>query len=427
MSADPEPATPARLLCVDDEPNILSAMRRLFRGGPYAVETAPSAAQALERLAQAPCDIVISDMRMPGMDGAEFLERVRQQWPDTVRILLTGYADMASTVAAINQAEIFRYLAKPWNEAELLHTVEQALARKRLKEERDRLLELTRQQNAQLTRLNGELEARVAQRTEALNRSNAQLHRAWLTSIKVFTGLMEVRGGGLAGHARRVAETARDIARQMRLSETDVQDVFLGGLLHDVGKLGLPDAVLATPLRDMTSGELQQYRRHAVLGEQALMPLENLQTVAGYVRSHHERFDGRGHPDGLHGEDIPLGARILALANDLDHLLHDQRPAGETPLSLVRQRVTEMREGRFDPQVVDAWLALDHARAANDDQVVTVGALRPGDVLARDWFSEDGLLLLAAERRFDAALIQQVRQFQASTARPIRLHVRHAD
>lgn len=425
MNTIPAPERTAHLLCVDDEPNILSALRRLFRGSPYTVDTAPSGAEALLRLAEAPYDIVISDMRMPGMDGAELLEQVRLRWPDTVRIMLTGFSDMASTVAAINQGEIFRYLAKPWNEAELLHTVEQALERKRLKDERDRLLQVTREQNEALAQMNGELEARVARRTESLAQVNAQLHRAWLTSIKVFTGLMEMRSGGLAGHARRVAELARDIARQLGLNSAEVQDVFLAGLLHDVGKLGLPDTVLTLPLREMTPAELGQYRQHPTLGEQALMPLENLQAAARFVRAHHERHDGRGFPDGLQGDEIPLGARILALANDVDNQLNGRHGTKPLPLATVRQRVGELRATRYDPAVVDAWLGLAQGRTPAQAQTVGVADLRPGDVLTQDWINADGLLMLATDRELDARLIEQIRQYQVRAVQPIRLHIRH--
>ncbi|MDA0191736.1 MAG: response regulator, partial [Proteobacteria bacterium] len=113
---DEAPAAPWRLLCVDDEPNILSALRRLFRQGGYDVVVAGSGAEGLLRMEEGSFDLVISDMRMPEMDGARFLEQVRRRWPDTVRILLTGYADISSTVEAINKGEIYRYLSKPWND-----------------------------------------------------------------------------------------------------------------------------------------------------------------------------------------------------------------------------------------------------------------------------------------------------------------------
>lgn len=295
----------------------------------------------------------------------------------------------------------------------LLDVTERRLARQALLDSQGRLAQEVAARTQELVR-----------RTEELARSNAQLHRAWLTSIKVFTGLMEVRGSGLAGHARRVAESARDIARHMGLTETEVQDVFLGGLLHDVGKLGLPDVVLTTAVREMTPAEWHQYRQHALLGEQALMPMDNLQVVAKFVRSHHERFDGLGHPDGLHGEQIPMGARILALANELDHLLHGRQTAVALTPAMARQQVSEARGSRFDPAVVDAWLALDPLHATPEDRIVSVSQLRPGDILARDWVSSDGLLLLAAEREFDARLIEQIRQFQAKSPRPVRLHIR---
>lgn len=412
-----------RVLCVDDEPNILAALQRVFRGSGLWVRTASSGAEALGLLAADVYDVVISDMRMPEMNGAELLEAVRLRWPDTARIMLTGFSDASSTLAAINRAEIFRYLAKPWNDEELLHTVAQALERKRLKTERDQLLLQTQEQNQALARLNDELELRVTQRTEALAQANLQLHRAWLTSIKVFTGLMETRSGGLAGHGRRVAELARGIARQMRLTEQEQKDVFLGGLLHDVGKLGLPDAVLTKRLRDFSPAELAQYRQHITLGEQALMPLENLQAAASLVRSHHERFDGRGQPDGLHGEQIPLGARILALANDVDNMLNGRHSPLPMPVDVVRQRVIDSSENRYDPAVVAAWVALLNLQAATPDRLLSVTELRPGDVLAQDWTDTNGLLLLAAEQVLDLRLIEQIRKYQAIERQALRLYV----
>jgi response regulator RpfG family c-di-GMP phosphodiesterase len=132
-------AGPAMLLFVDDEENILSSLKRLFRPHGYAVLTATSGERGLELLGQHPVDLVISDMRMPEMDGAQFLERVRRDWPDTVRILLTGYADISSTVAAINRGEIYRYISKPWEDNDVVLVVKQALERKMLEREKKRL------------------------------------------------------------------------------------------------------------------------------------------------------------------------------------------------------------------------------------------------------------------------------------------------
>lgn len=158
------------VLLVDDEPNILAALRRLFRRDGHRLLTATGGAEALQVLEREGVDVVISDMRMPGMDGAAFLEQVAARWPGTVRILLTGYADLGSAVAAVNRAGIHRYLSKPWDDEELRRTVREALERKRLEQERRRLERLTYRQNEQLQELNARLEEKVAERTRELGR-----------------------------------------------------------------------------------------------------------------------------------------------------------------------------------------------------------------------------------------------------------------
>ena len=169
-TAAPTPALGAvwTVLCVDDEANILSALKRVLRSAGYCVVTAGDAAQALVRLEEMPIDIVISDMRMPGMDGAALLEQVQQRWPAIPRLLLTGHADMGATVAAINRGKIFRYLHKPWDDHELKAALGEAVDRIALEREKARLEALTREQNEQLRVLNQDLEQRVDTRTAEL-------------------------------------------------------------------------------------------------------------------------------------------------------------------------------------------------------------------------------------------------------------------
>jgi response regulator RpfG family c-di-GMP phosphodiesterase len=174
MSETPEPAT---LLFVDDEPGILSALRRLFRPHGYRILVAESGAAGLAQLEQEPIDLIISDMRMPEMDGAAFLKQVCQRWPSTMRILLTGYADVTSTVAAINEGEIYRYIAKPWDDQEIVNTVRDALDRQRLESENRRLTALTQAQNEELKALNAGLEQKVAERTAELQQALSRVEQ----------------------------------------------------------------------------------------------------------------------------------------------------------------------------------------------------------------------------------------------------------
>ncbi|MHB8746418.1 MAG: response regulator, partial [Gammaproteobacteria bacterium] len=174
-------ATPAALgvLFVDDEQNILASLRRLVRPQGYRVFIAASGAEGLEIIERESIDLVVSDMRMPGMDGAAFLAAVAQRRPDTVRILLTGYSDMASTIDAINKGGIYRYLTKPWEDNDLLLTVQSALKHKALERERDQLLELTRRQNEELKSFNAELEKRVEARTAEIKQTADMLDLAY--------------------------------------------------------------------------------------------------------------------------------------------------------------------------------------------------------------------------------------------------------
>ncbi|MFC5302545.1 HD domain-containing phosphohydrolase [Azospira restricta] len=417
---------PWRLLCVDDEPNILSSLRRLLRSSGYQVTLANSGAEGLEALAKEEADLVISDMRMPVMDGAQFLDQVRQRWPDTVRILLTGYADIASTVAAINRGEIFRYIAKPWDDEEVLQTIRKALERKALEREKARLEALTVRQNEELKALNQSLEEKVQARTQELALANEKLKGSFLTSVKVFANLIELREGALAGHSRRVADLARKIAAKMGLAGRDLQDVFLAGLLHDIGKIGLPDSLLAKPVTHMSGDDLGAYRKHTIKGEQSLMALDELRGAAALLRSHHERFDGQGFPDGLSGLAIPLGARILALANDYDGLQIGIISPRRLNPEEAKKLIVDGRGKRYDPQVVDAFLSIFGSvePEPGGGVLVPLADLQPGMVLARDLVTRDGVLLLAADYLLDERLIRQIQDYARAEGGLHGLHIR---
>ncbi|MDD3353187.1 HD domain-containing phosphohydrolase [Zoogloea sp.] len=415
MNAAPD--TPSfTLLCVDDEANILSSLRRLFRPHGYTVLIASGGAEGLEILDREKVDLIISDMRMPGMDGATFLTEARKRHPDVVRLLLTGYADMESTIAAINAGQIARYISKPWNDQEVVLTVREALERKALEREKNRLEALTRAQNAELKTLNASLEQKVEARTAELRGAHEKLKQHFLTSIRVFSNLIELREGAISGHSRRVADLARKIALRLHFSAADAQDVMLAGLLHDVGKIGLPDELLAKPVSHMTGDELGLLRKHPVTGQAALMGLENLRKAGTYIRSHHERWDGQGYPDRLSGLTIPYGARILAVANEYDGLqigtLSPRKLKAEEALTFIQHN----RGKRYCPQVVDALvdiLGATEVISASTSEL-NPAALRPGMVLARDLLTRDGVMLLAADFVLDESLIRQLRELEAS-------------
>ena len=434
MSETPAPAT---LLFVDDEPSILSALRRLFRPHGYRILIAESGAAGLAILEQEAVDLNISDMRMPEMDGATFLKQARSRWPGTVRILLTGYADVTSTVAAINEGEIYRYIAKPWDDTEIVNTVRDALERQRLESENKRLTALAQAQNEELKALNAGLEQKVAERTSEVRqvlamveKAHGELKKSFLTSVQVFAGLSELRvghsGGAQAGHGRRVADWARNLAHRLEVGEAEVQNVMLAGLLHDIGKLGLPDELLSKPFNMLTADQRAQVMKHPQIGQNLLMAIERFKDVATLVRHHHECFDGTGYPDRLAGMAIPLGARILSVANDYDSLQIGtlvQRPL--RPEEAITFLI-DNRGKRYDPAVVDAFVKLiaETRKSGPVELPLRTMHLKPGMVLTRELAHRDGYLLLAKGSVLTADIINQLVRLEQTEQHNLTVYIR---
>jgi response regulator RpfG family c-di-GMP phosphodiesterase len=421
------------LLCVDDDPHVLSALRRLLSIQGHRLLMAGSGEEGLEMLRHTDVDLVLSDMKMPGMDGAQFLEQVKAHSPDTIRILLTAYPDLHSTVTAINRAGIYRYVEKPWDNDVLLQILDDALQRKLLEREKAQLERLTQQQNRELKQLNANLESQVRARTaelratlEALEQAHDKLKNNFLTSVKVFTNLIEQRGGTMLGHSRHVAEFGRQIASYMKLDESEAQDITLAGLLHGIGQLGLSDTLMRTPLNVLSSDERLAVMSHPIKGQAALMAVEQLAGAGKLIRSYRENYDGTGYPDRLSGSNIPLGARVLSVAHDYNAAQEGDLTGRRLSKSHARGLIVAGRGTRYDPAVVDAFLAIvdDVAARRIREQPVSPEDLRDGMVLARDLVTADGLLLLAKDCVLDAGLIDGLRKFELPRDKQLQVYVR---
>jgi response regulator RpfG family c-di-GMP phosphodiesterase len=427
MNAEAISAVTSTILCVDDEPNILSALRRLFRAKGYHVQIALGGEEGLALMEEEHIDLVISDMRMPDMDGAQFLEKVRARWPECIRILLTGYSDIQSIVAAVNCGEIHRYIAKPWDENDIVQVVHQALERKALLDDKQRLEKLATEQNEQLRILNATLEEKVQERTTKLRLANDKLKENFITSIKVFSTLIEMRGGKLVGHSRQVAYLARKIANEMQLSPTESQDVFVAGLLANIGKIGFSDELLELSLTQMSGEQLRQYHKHTQRAEQALTPFEDLYVTSKILRSQHERFDGSGYPDGLSKEDILLGARILAVAVDYDGFQTGIMANRKLSIEESQAMIIRSEGSRYDPKVIAAFKQVLNPQTQavrEDDFEVPIKSLCKGMILSTDLLSHDGVLLLPAEYVLTDNLVQKLGVYTASNGGNIMVRVR---
>lgn len=417
------------ILCVDDEPSILSALQRLLSREGYVVKVASSASEGIRLLESQPFVLVISDLRMPETDGIEFLVQVRAKWPETLRILLTGQADMVKTVSAINQGEVYRFIAKPWDNDELLLNIRNAIEYQYLVHDRNRLFLLTQEQNKQLLLINEHLETMVLDRTSELRKernrvtvANEKLKVGFTMAIKVFSSLIELSEGQCSGHAHRVAELSRRIAEHIKLDRRYCQDLLIAALLHDIGKIDLPEFLRLKRVSEMNNHELEKYRTHLLKGSEVLMAVEELRPAGRLLRAQHERYDGLGYPEGLKADEIPLAARILAVANDYDGLLTGTNEHDGSVQSSPLNYIKNWQGKRYDPNVVNSLVAVldsDSLGAMRSSKLVLreIGLkpdmLEAGMVLSRDLVSKDGSLMLAEGYTLDEELILILRRSAA--------------
>jgi len=416
MSAGTENMAPTvsfTVLFVDDETSILRALGRLFRDTGHKLLFAESGEQAIQVLASEPIDLVISDMRMPGMSGTELLAAVAKMYPGTYRILLTGFGDINAAVGALNDGGIYRYISKPWIDEDILAAAKGALQLRRLEREKARLEEIAFKRNEELRDLNINLEKKVEERTAEATKLNEALQEKFVTAVKVFSNLIELRGGILAGHSRRVAEMGVRIGKAMKLSKQDLQDILLGSLLHDIGKIGFKDELLAKPIAKLNMPEVKTHRTHPENGYQALMVLEDMKGVTLVVKHHHELWDGTGFPDQLYGENISLAVRVVAVANDYDSMMSGTMAVTKYKPDQAVKAILKGKGKRYDPAVVDAFQAvIDGGVASDDEKLILPKDVKPGVKLMRDVVNSNGVLLVSGGHVLDEFYAKKLQTYE---------------
>ena len=347
------------VLFLDDEPNILKAIQRLLRNEPMRVLTATDPNEALDILRETPTQVVVTDQRMPSMSGVDFLSAVRDQHADVVRIMLTGYTEMNIAVEAINKGEIYRLITKPWNDDELRATLRQAFDHHDLKTEIKRLNTVAREQNFKLQDMNRNLEGKVRQRTKQLALKNQELSTAYIQTIRALAEAIDAKDHYTRGHSERVAVYASRMARRMNMRKELVERVYFSGLLHDVGKIGIPDAIITKPSR-LSKEEYLEMQKHPEIGAKILEPVQFLKHIIPCVRHHHEWFDGSssGYPMRLAGDQIPQPSRIIVVADTVEAMTSDRPYRKALPLDVVVRELHKYSGTQFDPKCVEAFLSL---------------------------------------------------------------------
>ena len=333
------PKAPPSILFVDDEILILKSLERLFEDEGYLIFKATGGEEALEFLSKQKVMLIVSDYRMPQMDGVTFLEKASAICPEALRIMLTGYADMEAIIKSINYGQVFRFITKPWDEAELKVLIKNCIQHFNIIEENKYLSELTRTQNDELKNLNQELQKSLEERTKEIQEKNKRLElfyraleQSFFETIKLIMKMIEVTNKKLADHSKRVALYAENIAKSMGFAPNDIRNIQIAALLHDFGKINLPQEILFKKQSDLSPEQINQLKQHPLLGNTYLSSIERLKKISDIILLHHENLDGSGYPFGKEGDKIPVESKILAVSNAYDHLTSSDI-SGETPLS----------------------------------------------------------------------------------------------
>jgi putative two-component system response regulator len=321
------------ILIVDDEETIRSLLHQELSGEGYHCKEAGSAGQALDELRNNVVALVLLDIKMPGKSGTELLPEIKASYPDTAVVMATAITDTSTAIQCMKQGA-YDYITKPFNLDEVILGVDRALEKRRLElENRDY------QQH---------LEQKVEEQAKKIRAS-------FLSAITALAYALEAKDKYTSGHSQRVAETSVAIAKELGMPQDSIDKIRLAGLVHDIGKIGVRESVLNKPCR-LTDEEFNHIKSHCEIGEHILTPIVEDEEILKAVRHHHERYDGRGYPDGLSGKQIPLGARILAVADTYDAMT-SERPYREA--MSAEATYTEIERGKgtqFDPEVVDAFL-----------------------------------------------------------------------
>ena len=331
-----------RILIVDDDESVRDVISVLLKEEGYNCVVASGAEMALDVAAAEETPLVISDMKMPGRDGMWLLENFRAKYPDTSVIMLTGYGDTEAAVDSLRKGAV-DYLLKPPRLTDLIRAIERALAKRRI--------EMARR------RYQKKLERKVRDRTTELRAALKNIANTYQNTLLALVAALDAREHETSDHSQRVVRYTTAIAAKLGIAGQDLEEIGRGALLHDIGKIGVPDAVLLKPSK-LTSAEWAEMRKHPEIGYQMIQNIPFLSIPATIVLSHQERWDGAGYPRNLQRQEIHIGARIFAVADTLDAMTSDRPYRKGTSFANAIHEIQRCANTQFDDEVVRAFMAI---------------------------------------------------------------------
>ncbi len=419
------------LLLLDDEQDIINSLKRVLRKD-FNIVAFTDGHAALEYLSSNPIDIIISDMRMPAMDGAEFFTKSREYHPDAIRILLTGFSDMDATIKAINDGGVYTYVGKPWDNQALKLLLTKASAHYRLEQESLVLNDKLLNANKKLSTFNHQLEAKVEDRTKALKTYQVKLKSIVHTQkdllhdvLEMMSTTIEYRTGFGVGHNKRIALQSKAVARFLKLDDGTCRLVYLCALLHEIGIIGLKDEDFSN--MDFNVGKLDNaFSHHPEIGAEILGQVSRLSSLTNNILHQNENFDGTGIPKHLAGDDIPIGSRIIRVVKDFDFLIAGKENKKKVAVADAKLWLMSRVDIWYDGNVIDALFNVLNKRPDfKEDMQYSVGidGIKIGDKLVEDLVLGNGNVMLKAGQKLNGTMIEKIQKYEKNNNTKLTLFI----
>lgn len=418
----------AKILCVDDEESVLKSLQRLLKRSGHLVDIEISPMKALNLVTYNHYDIIISDMRMPEMDGAEFLAATEKFCPDSVRILLTGYSDHDSTVRAINEGKVYSYINKPWDNQQLRDLIDEALAYKVLNDKEKTNHKLLKERSKELYQVNQSLSLQVKnanknleQTLSILDLAEDELYQVHKTTVRVFSDIINARLGQSSSLTKLIISHAKKMSNLLGLNNAVKSDIENSALLYQLGKLSLPDCLVNKNYSDMSSDEKKVYEQYPQMGDDALMPLLHMRGVGKIIHNIKENYDGSGYPNQKQADEIPIASRVLRIIIDFFEKLNLNPDNSSGVSEYLRLKVASI----YDPKIVNLFLENFYRSDEGSSEIVVstliLDELKNGMRVAKDIFNANGMLLLAEDTIVSSHLVAALKEYEVN--RGVKLHI----
>lgn len=425
-----------QVLCVDDDEIVLRSLSRLFKTQQLTVLTSDSPIDALKLIKQYEFDVIISDMRMPKMNGAELFQQAQKLAPDTQRILLTGYADIEITLAAVNQGKIHGYIQKPWQNDLLLRSITDSIEKYQLKKQNLKLQQQINRHNEVLKELNSSLEQRVEKRTKQIKQvlkkleiANAHEKHEHSSTVELLYNFINANPYLDGTKAQNIANTCTQIAKQLQLPPKNIEMAAMAGYLAQIGLLAMDPALYEKPVHALNEQQRKSYYTHPSTAQLMLMPATHLHEVSDAIYHQYERYNGNGLPKGLKGNDIPLSAMILALSRDYWDAFEQSNLKDEEKHQHALETVKMYSGNFYHPKLVQALEAcrvkcIKQQAKVGSMKIITAKELAINMVLSHALHSHTGIMLLPKGHIFSAKSIEKLQQLEAKKPTPFRIMIK---